>query len=67
MIRDDYQLNDRVIMKKPHPCHQSETFTIIRMGADIKIKCDGCGAVIMMTRHEFNRKLKKVLKNENEE
>ena len=67
MIRDDYKLNDKVIMKKPHPCYQAETFTIIRMGADIKIKCDGCGAVIMMTRHEFNRKLKKVIKQENEE
>lgn len=67
MIRNDYKLHDQVVMKKPHPCHLSETFTIIRMGADIKIKCDGCGAVIMMTRHEFNRKLKKVVEKENGE
>ena len=31
------------------------------MGADIKIKCQGCGAVVMFPRHEFERKLKKVI------
>ena len=44
----DYDLNDVVEMKKPHPCHKSKTWHIIRMGADIKIKCDGCGAVVMI-------------------
>lgn len=58
----NYDLNDIVEMKKPHPCHQSKTWTIIRMGADIKIKCDGCGAVVMMPRHEFERKCKKLVK-----
>ena len=57
----DYDLNDKVQMKKQHPCKKSDTFTIVRMGADIKIKCDGCGSVIMMTRQEFNRKLKKII------
>ncbi|HEY4537663.1 MAG TPA: DUF951 domain-containing protein [Erysipelothrix sp.] len=57
----EYKLDDKVQMKKQHPCKKSETFTIVRMGADIKIKCDGCGSVIMMTRQEFNRKLKKVI------
>ncbi|CAM3696026.1 DUF951 domain-containing protein [Erysipelothrix urinaevulpis] len=56
-----YELNDHVEMKKQHPCKKSNSFKIIRMGADIKIKCDGCGSVIMMTRHEFEKKLKKVL------
>lgn len=57
----EYNLDDKVQMKKQHPCKKSDTFTIVRMGADIKIKCDGCGSVIMMTRQEFNRKLKKVI------
>ena len=29
--------------------------------ADIKIKCLGCGAVVMFPRHEFERKLKKII------
>ena len=51
----EYDLNDIVEMKKEHPCHKSKLWTIIRMGADIKIKCQGCGAVIMFPRHEFDK------------
>lgn len=56
-----YGLGDVVQMKKDHPCKKSQYFKITRMGADIKIKCEGCGAVIMMDRHEFERKLKKMI------
>lgn len=62
-----YDLGDIVQMKKPHPCKQSEVFEIVRMGADIKIKCCGCGAVIMLDRFVFNRKLKKVVKRKETE
>ena len=48
-------------MKKPHPCGTNE-FKITRVGADIKIKCIKCGRTIMLTRIEFNKKLKKVVK-----
>ena len=48
-------------MKKEHPCHKSKYWQIIRMGADIKIKCMGCGNVIKFPRHEFERKMKKVV------
>lgn len=56
-----YDLNDIVEMKKEHPCHKSKQWKIIRMGADIKIKCLGCGAAIMFDRSEFEKKLKKVV------
>ena len=55
----EYNLNDIVIMKKDHPCGNNE-FQIIRLGADIKIKCINCGRVVMMPRIEFNKKIKKV-------
>ncbi len=57
----EYGLNDIVEMKKEHPCHLSKYWKIIRVGADIKIKCQGCGAVIMFPRHEFERKMKKLV------
>jgi len=41
-----YDLNDIVQMKKDHPCRKSKEWRIIRMGADIKIKCLGCGALL---------------------
>ena len=59
----EYSLNDKVIMKKVHPCGNSE-FEIIRLGADIKIKCTKCSHVIMLPRVEFNKKIKKVIKND---
>ena len=53
----DYQLNDIVEMKKQHPCKKSNQWKIVRMGADIKIKCLGCGAIVMFSRREFEKKL----------
>ena len=62
----EYGLGDIVIMKKEHPCHKANTWKIIRMGADIKIKCEGCGAAIMVPLREFERKLKKVVEHHEE-
>lgn len=56
----EYKLGDIVMMKKEHPC-KTNKFEIIRVGADIKIKCVNCGRVVMLSRMEFNKKLKKVL------
>lgn len=58
-----YCLNDIVIMKKEHPCGSSE-FEIIRLGADIKIRCTKCNRSIMLPRIEFNKKIKKVVNDE---
>ncbi|WP_054762263.1 DUF951 domain-containing protein [Secundilactobacillus collinoides] len=53
-----YDFGDIVEMKKPHPCGVNR-WQIIRMGADIKIKCTGCGHIVMLSRREFEKKLKK--------
>ncbi|KRM71760.1 DUF951 domain-containing protein [Lacticaseibacillus brantae] len=58
-----YELHDMVQMKKPHACGTNR-FEIIRLGMDIKIKCTGCGHIVMMPRGEFDKKLKKVLERE---
>ena len=63
----EYGLNDIVEMKKEHPCHKSKLWQIIRVGADVKIKCQGCGAVVLLDRNEFERKCKKLVKKANEE
>ena len=60
-MEKEYNLNSVVIMKKGHPSVENE-WTIVRLGADIKIKCNKCGRVIMLPRIEFNKKLKKVVK-----
>lgn len=57
-----YELYDEVEMKKPHPCFRhSKRFQIVRVGADIKILCLGCGAVIMLSRDHFNQRIRKIV------
>ncbi len=56
-----YKIDSVVAMKKSHPCGNNE-WIITRVGADIKIKCNKCGRIIMMSRIDFNKKLKKIIK-----
>lgn len=55
-----YGIHDIVEMKKAHPCGTNR-WEIIRMGADIKIECTGCGHVVMLGRRQFEKRMKKVL------
>ncbi|WKF85143.1 DUF951 domain-containing protein [Lacticaseibacillus pantheris] len=57
-----YDLHDIVEMKKPHACG-ANSWEIIRMGADIKIKCQGCGHIVMMSRRDFEKRMKKILQH----
>lgn len=59
---DTYDKGDIVMMKKPHPCG-STNWEILRIGADIKIKCLGCGHVVMMSRQNFDKRMKKIVKS----
>lgn len=59
-MEKNYDLHDFVEMKKAHPCGANR-WEIIRMGADIRIKCDKCNHMVMMPRREFERKMKKVI------
>lgn len=59
----EYKLGSHVIMKKQHPCGSNE-WEIIRVGADIKIKCLNCNRSLFIPRVEFNKKLKKVITEE---
>lgn len=61
MENKEYSLGTIVEMKKGHPCGANE-WEIIRLGADIKIKCVNCGRIVMLPRIEFNKKIKKILK-----
>ena len=56
----EFALGDVVMMKKPHACGVNE-WTIIRVGADVKIKCNHCGRIVMLDRADFVRMGKKVL------
>ena len=58
-----FGLNDIVEMKKP--CGTNR-WQVVRLGADIKIKCYHCERMLMMPRPEFKKKMKKVLESAQE-
>ncbi len=59
----EFELGDLVMMRKPH-AFGCNTLTIIRTGADIKIRCGQCGRIVMMDRADFVRAAKKKLQPE---
>lgn len=66
MIQTFY-LGDIVQMKKQHPCG-SYQWEVIRLGADIKIKCTGCNRIVMLPRVDFQKRVKKkIFENKVEE
>ena len=57
---EETRLGDVVQMRKTHPCG-SDRWTVVRIGADVKIKCLGCGRIVMLERADFVKRRKKVL------
>lgn len=46
---DKYAVGDIVKLKKQHPCGSFE-WEILRVGADFRLKCMGCGHQVMLAR-----------------
>lgn len=57
---DGLRLGDLVQTRKKHPCG-SDRWVITRLGADIKIRCEGCGRIVMLERGEFLKRRKKTI------
>lgn len=57
----DIQINDIVTMKKGHPCGSNQ-WEVLRVGADFKIKCMGCGHMVMIPRTKLEKNIKEVTK-----
>lgn len=49
MNQYNYEVGDIVRLKKPHPCGCHE-WEILRVGADFRLKCAGCGHQVMVPR-----------------
>ena len=58
-----YDVGNLVIMKKGHPCGEN-LWEVIKLGADIRIKCTKCGRIVIIPRIEFNKKIKKIILKE---
>lgn len=58
----DYEVGDVVKLKKKHPCGSYE-WEILRVGADFRLKCTGCGHQIMLPRRQVEKNTKGLSKN----
>lgn len=54
---NDIRVGDIVRMRKPHPCGSQE-WAVVRIGADIGIRCAQCSRRVLLPRSQFLRQVK---------
>lgn len=54
----DIQLNDIIQMRKKHPCG-GDTWQVVRIGAEIGIRCMQCNRKVILPRSTFERRVKR--------
>jgi hypothetical protein len=57
-VNVDYRVGDIVQMKKTHPCG-SDRWEVLRTGVDFRIRCMGCGRVVLLPRPKFLKGVRK--------
>lgn len=60
----DIQINDILTMKKAHPCGEKR-WLVLRTGADLRLRCMGCGHEIMVPRFKAEKNIRNVDRAEN--
>lgn len=60
-MADRFDIGDVIRMKKPHPCGCNE-WEILRVGADFRLKCLGCGHQVMVPRKLVEKNTKEIRK-----
>ena len=63
MEKVNYELGDIVRLKKKHPCG-SFNWEILRVGMDFRLKCQGCGHLILIPRTKFEKMVKGKVENQ---
>ena len=56
------QIGDILVMKKAHPCGEKQ-WQVLRVGADFRLKCLGCGHEVMVPRFKAEKNIRQVVKN----
>ena len=60
-MADRFDVGDSIKMKNPHPCGSQE-WEILRVGADFRLKCMGCGHQIMVPRKLVEKNTRQITK-----
>ncbi len=53
----DFSVGQFIKMKKPHPCG-ANTWEILRVGADFRLRCQGCDHLVMVPRKTVEKGFK---------
>jgi hypothetical protein len=53
----EFLMGDVVRLRKPHPCGGFE-WEVVRLGADIGLRCRGCGRRVLLERRTLEKRLK---------
>lgn len=59
----NYNIGSLLILKKGHPCGEN-LWEVVKLGADIRLKCTKCGRLIIIPRIELNKKIKKIIERD---
>lgn len=59
----DLKINDKVELKKTHPCGSKE-WLVLRIGMDIKLRCLGCGHETMAPRRKVEKSIRRIITEE---
>ena len=62
----DIHVGDVLELKKQHPCGSKE-WTVLRVGMDFKLRCNGCGHELMIPRSKAEKAVRKVKRNGGEQ
>lgn len=60
----ELQLGDVLTMKKPHPCGEKR-WVVLRVGADLRLRCVGCGHEVMLPRVKAERNIRDIQHTKN--
>ncbi len=52
-----FAVGDVVRLKKPHPCGGLD-WSVVRLGADIGVKCQTCGRRVLLPRRDLERRMR---------
>ncbi len=54
---------DRIQLKKPHPCG-GKIFRILRVGSEVRVICETCGRDMTIDRVKLEKSIKQVIQSQ---
>ena len=66
LLHTKLRVGDRAVLKKPHPCGSRE-WEVLRLGAEVKLRCLGCGRLVSLPRSDLATALRGIAEDKGPE